>query len=696
VSDHATQPFRYRAFISYSHRDERSAAWLHKALERYRIPRRLVGRPSANGPVPARIAPVFRDREELPTATDLSRIVNTALEQSAALIVICSPPAAASRWVNEEIRAFRRLGRGERIYCLIVAGEPEATGAERCFPPALLEAQGPAGSAATVEPIGADIRPGKDRPQKALLKLVAGLVGVGLDELTRRELQRRNRRLVAISAAALVGMSVASVLAGVAVLARNEADRQRVRAETEAATARQTSEFLVEIFQVVDPGEARGATVTARDILDRGAARIDRDLAEQPVVRANLLLTMGRVYTGLGLYEPAKDMLSRALALRDDLRTAPSVEGVATGNALGAALYLKGEYDAAEEVYAAAWTAAQALYPDGDAAVTEALNGLAALSSQREDFAAAVQRFSEALAIDRRLHGDVHPDVARTLSGLAEAFMYLERYDESEAAFRESLSIRRATLGDDHPLVADTLNNLGTELYFAGRVDEAEPFFREAVQRYRAILGTEHTFVSSIQNNLGRLLLERGDLDGALPVLTEALATDRKLKDPDHDDLIFTLNNLGLVRLGLGHAAEALPLFEEALRIADAHSHRMRGQVLTSLADIYWRIERPADALAAVARARPLIAEDYADEPWREAQLSSVEGAARIVRRELDAAEPLLLDSYAVIEREWGASALFTRLAAERVAALYDARGDAENARRYRAVAAGTAAQSGR
>jgi Tfp pilus assembly protein PilF len=689
VSDHAAQPFRYRAFISYSHRDERWASWLHKALERYRVPRRVVGRQTSAGVAPARIAPVFRDREELPTATDLSRVVNAALEQSAAMIVICSPAAAASRWVNEEIRAFRRLGRGDRIYCLIVGGAPEAVGAEHCFPAALGEAlTADEDLPALAEPIGADVRPGKDRPRAALLKLVAGLIGVGLDELARRDLQRRNRRLVAISVASVVGMSIASVLAAVAVIARNEAERQRVRAETEAATAQQTSEFLVQLFQVVDPGEARGATVTAREILDRGAARIDRDLAAQPVVRANLLQTMGRVYTGLGLYDPAIDLLERASELRADLAQAPTNEAIATANALGAALFLKGEYEEAEPVYADALSAALQLHPEGDAQVTEAMAGLAELSSQHGDFAAAEARYREALEIDRRLHGESHPDVARTLAGLASALLYQDKFDEGEAAFRKALVVRRETLGEDHPLVAETLNNLAWSLYFAGRPAEADPFFREALARYRVILGDDHPFVSSILNNLGRLSLERGELDDAESVLSEALAIDRQSKDPDHEDFIFTLNNLGLVQIGLGKVEQALPLLEEARRVADKLSHRLRAQVWSNLADAYWRLGRIADAFAAVDQARPLLAgEDYRDELWYLANLDSIEGAIRVASGELDAGGPLLAESYPIVVERWGENGLFARLAAARLARFYEASGEAELARRYRQAA---------
>jgi tetratricopeptide (TPR) repeat protein len=681
--------FRYRAFISYSHRDERWATWLHRALERYHVPRRLVGRVTPAGAVPKRIAPVFRDREELPSATDLGRTVNAALEQSAALIIVCSPAAAQSRWVNAEIRAFQKLGRTERIFCLIVDGDPGGVVAPQCFPDALLTRGSDGGDDGPVEPIGADVRPGKDRRTAALLKLIAGILSVGLDELVRRDLQRRNRRLVATSVAAVAGMGVASVLATLALLARNEAQEQRTRAEIEATTARQTSEFLVQLFQVADPSEARGNTITAREILDRGAARVDGDLAAQPVVRANLMRTMGRVYTGLGLYEQATDLLERALAVRKEIGTAPTPETVATANALGEALFEKGEYEAAEAVYTDALRAAQALYPDGDAAVTRALSGIGDVRTRLDDYTGAEARFVDALAMDRRLHADANPDVARSLAGLALALLYQERFSESEAAFREALDIRKRTLGSDHPLVAQTLSDLGLALNLSGRAREAEPLTREAADIYRRILGNDHPFVSSLLNNLARLELERGELVDAEKLLNESLAIDRKRMDPDHADLVYSLNNLGLVQLGLGQDDAALPLLDEALRIGNIHQHRMLGQVYSNLAEAYRRVGRPTDALAAVEAARPLLTALYPNDPWYLANVASIEGAVRGAGSDLETAERLLLDSYAVIEKRWGAEGLFTQLAAGRAAEFYEARGNVELANRYERLASG-------
>ena len=101
--------YKYRAFISYSHRDERWATWLHRALESYRLPRNLVGTKTTTGEVPKRLRPVFRDRDDLSSASDLGGTVKQALSDSENLIVVCSPDAAKSHWVNEEIRQFSSI-----------------------------------------------------------------------------------------------------------------------------------------------------------------------------------------------------------------------------------------------------------------------------------------------------------------------------------------------------------------------------------------------------------------------------------------------------------------------------------------------------------------------------------------------------------------------------------------------------------
>jgi hypothetical protein len=133
ASSAASAGYKYLAFISYSHCDEYWARWLHKGIEGYRVPKPLVDGPGQNGPIPSKIFPVFRDRDELASSADLPAALHDALSQSAHLIVLCSPAAAQSRWVNQEITEFKRLGRGDRILPLIVEGEPHSAAERECF-----------------------------------------------------------------------------------------------------------------------------------------------------------------------------------------------------------------------------------------------------------------------------------------------------------------------------------------------------------------------------------------------------------------------------------------------------------------------------------------------------------------------------------------------------------------------------------
>lgn len=220
--------YRYRAFISYSHQDEIWGRWLQRALEGYRIPRRLVGKEGEYGKIPARLSPVFRDREDLSSAADLSLSVRQELDQSETLVVICSPASAQSHWVNEEIRYFRSLGRAERIYALIVGGDPQATeSTKKCFPPTLLASE----DGSQIEPLAADVRKWADGKLLASLKLISGILGIRLDDLRRRDMQRRHRLWMTSSMIALAVAVVTTILAVMAVSARNAAENRREHAE---------------------------------------------------------------------------------------------------------------------------------------------------------------------------------------------------------------------------------------------------------------------------------------------------------------------------------------------------------------------------------------------------------------------------------------------------------------------------------
>ncbi len=219
--------FRYKAYLSYSHADQQSADWLHRALEGYRVPKHLRAAGSGTA-VPESLAPVFKDREDLSSAASLSETLQQALEQSGALVVLCSPDAAASRWVNEEIRTFRSLRGCDRIFCVIVGGSPEASPGEGgCFPPALFEGV----EESNREPLAADARDFADGKRLALLKVAAGLLGVPLDDLRRRDLARRRRQRLVLAAAGIAALA----LAGLTLNAKLAERQERAQAEQMAA-----------------------------------------------------------------------------------------------------------------------------------------------------------------------------------------------------------------------------------------------------------------------------------------------------------------------------------------------------------------------------------------------------------------------------------------------------------------------------
>ena len=225
---------RYWAFLSYAHEDSKAAGNLHNWLERYRVPKTLVGTPHPLGTIPKRLAPVFRDRQELAASSNLGREIKEALNGSNYFIVLCSPEAAQSRWVDQEIRDFKRLHGEDRVFAAILSGEPFSGDiATECFPPALRQRIGPDGqdTGEPAEPVAADLRVEGDGWRGGFLKLVAGMLDVGLDDLVQRDQQRRQKRMAWMAAASLAGMTVTSGLALFALDSRNTAREERRQAE---------------------------------------------------------------------------------------------------------------------------------------------------------------------------------------------------------------------------------------------------------------------------------------------------------------------------------------------------------------------------------------------------------------------------------------------------------------------------------
>lgn len=239
---------RYAAFISYSHADMAFARWLHRALETYRVPKALIGTTGEYGPLPARLGAVFRDEDELAGAAELGPKLQSALNDAASLIVVCSPRAARSGWVDKEIRTFKTMHANRPVFAVIARGVP-GDAAEECFPEPLrfaLNGDGSTDRTRPLEPLAPDAQ--KLDRRAVRLKLVAGMLGIGYGILADRENRRQRRRTVRIATLSTALIVLLSLLSVTAILSAREAVAERKRAEA-----------------------ARDAAIKARDLADRRA-----------------------------------------------------------------------------------------------------------------------------------------------------------------------------------------------------------------------------------------------------------------------------------------------------------------------------------------------------------------------------------------------------------------------------------------
>jgi tetratricopeptide (TPR) repeat protein len=502
----------------------------------------------------------------------------------------------------------------------------------------------------------------------------------------------RAQRFQRLRASAVIGLVV---LAGSASVAAYFASRESDRATIQAGTSQRTTDFLVSLFSIADPGENRGETITVREVLDRGVDEIKSSLSDEPAVRGNLMRAMGQAYNGLGLYPTAKTLLQQAVA---DAEKGDRGEGLIKARiALGFNHYMDGEYEQASIMYRQALLEAEELYGDKHDLVAASLRGLADSIFEQDQPAEAERLYRRALAIELGLHGEFHADTARTLHDLGTLLYYQGKYGEAEPLYRRSLAIYRSLYGESHATVAQGLNDLAALLYDTGQFEPAIRTYREAVPIYQKVYGEQHPEFASGIYNLGRALLITGKLEDAEIYLRRTLAIDRQRLAPDHEDLILPLNSLAMLEIARGNLGAAEKLLDEALVSARMHKHWLLSQVLTNAAELDVRQRRLGQAGAALDQARALLVADYGDAltdtaAWRLAILNSVAGSYEIERGHLGEAEKLLTGAWPVLRARFGARSYFGDQCLMHLSRLYELRGNNKVAYEYRALLRGSPA----
>jgi tetratricopeptide (TPR) repeat protein len=490
-----TGPGRYRAFISYSHQDAAFAERLHSKLENFRL------KDHAGPKWPLR--PMFLDRSELASSPDLSEVIDKALRQSDALIVVCSPAAAVSKWVNAEILLFKRLGR-TAIYPIVIDGEPGSdTPGEACFPEALryqIDAEGEL-TDIPVEPLAADARKRADGSD-AFLKLAAGLLGVPFDSLKLRQQRRRVRQALGLAAGATAMLILTAYLAFTAMAARQDAEARRDQAED------LVSFMLGDLRERLQPvGRLDAMDGVGEKVLEYFSRLDEQDLTSEALLtRATALRQIGEVRVAQGRISEGLEAFDQAQAL---------LEGPAGGNEpvrlfelgqvyfwIADAYFRDLELDKAEtfiEKYLEVSRRLVELEPfnlDYQLELLYAESNLGTLAFRANDMDAASQYFENALTVGRRLasqqpSGDINYELADTISWLGAIEASRGNFGSALRWYEEELNLRRGLAAGDEPVprheLGRTLWQLGAARQQAGRLDEAITALEESVRIYREL-----------------------------------------------------------------------------------------------------------------------------------------------------------------------------------------------------------------
>lgn len=351
-----------------------------------------------------------------------------------------------------------------------------------------------------------------------------------------RKFGRRHR--AAVAGAALVALAL---VAGFVARSREatRANREAARANQEARTASAVSQFLIGLFQGSDPGRTTRPDITAREILDRGAAQVRGELAAQPLVKARLLNAIAVIYRQLGLLDQAIELGKESLELGDQPRGGRSVEAAEALIGLGTAYEMRGEADLAEPLLRRA------------AAIFEELGDGAALAACKVELASVAAR--------RR------------------------NFAEAERLDLEGIQGWEATLGPDSERVGAALNNLANLYYDQKRWPEAEAAHLRAIAIKRKVFGEEHYYVAQSMSNLANVYVEQGRLAEAEKLAQDALAIKRRVLAPDHFEIGVSIHNLGDVALKAGQAGRAAERYAEAVRFWDGIGAAGKGFVSYSL-----------------------------------------------------------------------------------------------------------------
>ena len=354
------------------------------------------------------------------------------------------------------------------------------------------------------------------------------------------------RHYLILSAAALTVLLLAVLTTVYFIQLKDERDKARL----EANKATQVSQFLQSIFKVADPNEARGDTITARELLERGAHKIDEELENQPDVKATMMDVIGKVYMNFGSYEKADTLFNKAYLLRRSLYTDNSVETANSLNNIAEAAIWGGKYEKAQSFLYKALSIQDKYLDKDDPKRLNGLNNLAYFLGLRGKYNEADSIYKIIIGLYIKNNDSNNPELFTAMNNRALALHENSKYKASEKLFKQALELQKKYYGTKpHPELSTTIYNLAELLRDEGEYDESETMFRQSLAMDIKLHGTDHPDVAYSTQGLASVLRQKGNYNEALKLAKECLRIRKKFLGPTHPDVAFAYHNLGLIDL---------------------------------------------------------------------------------------------------------------------------------------------------
>jgi tetratricopeptide (TPR) repeat protein len=498
-----------------------------------------------------------------------------------------------------------------------------------------------------------------------------------------RKFIRRHR--VAVTAAFLLAVILLAFGSGMAMLyLQSEANLSRALAAEQESS--QISEFLLELFNVSNPEVARGEEITARQLLDEGARRIESELAGQPLLQARLMNTMGSAYRDLGVYEPSEELLRASL---DRIAGREDEDPIFASNVnagLAWLLTFLGRYDEAATHNLRSVEILRAHKTEYEEQISHHLANYSFTMLRAGNYELAEKLGREAYEIQSRVLDDKDPAKAVSLFHIGWALQGQMDYEGAEDYYLQALDLRLEAFGEDHPSVGWNLNNLGWLANQRGQYALSTERIHRALAVNRRLFDRIHPEIATNSHNLGVTYRNSGHYEVAAQLLERAVAMRRELLGDGHAWVAKALDHLARIELATGNASAAEARLLEALAVDDQGSREEIGWRRLHLAEALLAQGRLNEAHAEVSAAVADLEAAMPQGHWWIAQSRSVLGAVLTEMGRLDEAEDLLLDSFRTIDAVKQPGDIYAVDSLRRIVAFYEASGRPDEAASYRSL----------